>query len=54
MALVQGFDTLVRVRMADYIDRICMDYTPLALASGNTCGGEAYFSCKTLTILICK
>lgn len=38
MVLVQGLDTQVRGHMADYIDRTCMDYTPLALASGNTCG----------------
>lgn len=38
MVLVQGFDTQVRVHMADYTDHTCMDYSPLALASGNTLG----------------
>jgi len=37
MVLVQGFDTQARVHMADYTDHTCMDYSPLALASGNTC-----------------
>lgn len=39
MVAVQDFDTQVRVHMADYTDHTCMDYSPLALASGNTCGG---------------
>lgn len=37
--VVQEFDTQVRVHMADYTDHTCMDYSPSALASGNTCGG---------------
>lgn len=40
MVLVQGFETQVRVHMADYTDHTCMDYSPLALASGNTCVRE--------------
>lgn len=39
MVLVQGFDIQVRVHTADYTDHTCMDYSPLALASGNTWGG---------------
>lgn len=39
MVAVQDFDTQVRVHMADYTDHTCMDYSPLALASGNTCVG---------------
>lgn len=61
MVLVQGFETQVRVHMADYTDHTYMDYSPLALASGNTCVRDkkkkkkkAHFSCKTLMMLICK
>lgn len=39
MVAVQKFGTQVRVHMADYTDHTCMDYSPLALAFGNTCGG---------------
>lgn len=39
MVVVQEFDTQVRVHMADYTDHTCMDYSPSALASGNTCVG---------------
>lgn len=43
MVLVQGFDIQVRVHTADYTDHTCMDYSPLALASGNTWwGGEKH------------
>lgn len=57
MVLVPGSDTWVRAHMADYIDCTCMDCSPWALASGNTCGGEkkaAHLSCKTLIMLIYK
>lgn len=38
MVLVQGFDRQVREHTADYTDHTGMDYSPLALASGNTLG----------------
>lgn len=47
MVVVQEFDIQVKVHMADYTDHTCMDYSPLALASGNTCVGakkRAYLS----------
>lgn len=55
MVLVQGFGRQVKEHTADYTDHTCMDYSPLASASGNTCGEwEAYFTYKTLITLICK
>lgn len=40
MLVVQEFDTQVKVHMPDYTDHTCMDYSPLALASGNTLGNR--------------
>lgn len=39
MVLVQGFDTFV-VHKAYYTGHTCKDCSPLALASGNTCGKQ--------------
>lgn len=40
MVAVQESDTQVRAHMADYTAHTCTDYSPSALASGNTLGNR--------------